>query len=91
MIIDIEEFKNEYKEEAKEKGYSEEDVEEAFSLGFPFNIEWFKKDGKISERNYFLYECIYGMNKEDAEMNLQLLKKAGIPLEQYAKPLDTRY
>lgn len=91
MITDINEFKEAYVKDAEESGYTREDVEEAFSLGFPFNVEWFKKGGKVSDRNYLLYECIYGMDKSAAIINLQILKEKGIPLEEYAKPIDTRY
>ena len=91
MISNFDEFKNEYIKEAEIKGYERKDVEAAFSLGFPFNIEWYKKEGKVSDENYFLYECIYGLDKESAALNLRILKEKGIPLEEYAEPYDTIY
>lgn len=91
MIADLEEFKRGYIKEAESKGYERKDVETAFSLGFPFDNEWYKKEGKISDENYFLYECIYGLDKKSAAMNLRILKEKNIPLEEYAEPYDTIY
>ncbi len=90
IISDMDEFKAEQEKDFLRHGFSKADAAEVFERGYPFNIEWFKDEGMVTDRGFILYQAVYcGSSKKDAEFLLKTTKEAGQSLEKMTPVFNT--